>query len=298
MSRVGTPLAAVVLLAAAAAAQDAPGPPPVLSIAREEIKPGQMGPHEKQAARFLAVQGKANAKAFRIGLVPVSGDDNQVVYLEGHPSFAEMEAGQNEFEAAVAASPALSAEMSQIEAGGAAMHASQKRMLAVLRSDLSFRPHRMDEVAKARYVTISRTQVRPGRGPDYVDWIKQLNGAREKANADWVRTVVYQVVSGAPAGTYLTFTANRSLAEWDEATAKLEERAKLIEAALGGDEVVKQRRLALADIVAETVPSLYAMHPGISRPAEQFAAWDQAFWKPQPAAASAKQLAVKKEPKN
>ena len=69
----------------------------------------------------------------------------------------------------------------------------------------------------------------PGRGN-----IPRTPG-REKANADWIHTAVYQVITGAPVGTFVTFTLNRSLAEWDELTAKMQERNKAIDAALGGD---------------------------------------------------------------
>jgi hypothetical protein len=293
--------AALLLLVAATipvglVAEEAPGPPSVLVINREEIKPGKMEPHEKVAARFVAVLNKANAHSFRLGLVPVSGDDNQVVYLEGYQSFAELEASRNQLEAAAATNAAIKAELDQIAALGD-QHASQKTGIAVLRKDLSYQPKGMDAVAQSRYMSISRTSVKPGRIPDYVDWVKELNAARDKAKADWVHTAVYQVISGAPVGTFLTFTLTRSLTEWDEFGARMDERNKAIDAALGGDEVVKRRRQQISEIVAETVPTLYAMKPSISRPTEQFVAYDPGFWKPQPAAAGAK-LATKKEPKN
>ncbi len=51
-----------------------------------------MGPHAKVAASFAALAAKANAPNYRIGLTPISGDDNAVLYLEAHPSFAALEA--------------------------------------------------------------------------------------------------------------------------------------------------------------------------------------------------------------
>jgi hypothetical protein len=300
MRRVTLPFVAVLAaIGGAAAAQEAatpPGPPPVLLINKEEIKPGRMGPHEKNAAKFVAIENKVNADNFRLGLTPVSGDNNVVLYLEGYPSFEEMEKVQQKFEAAVDASASLQAELDQNTAQGADMHASQKTALAVYRSDLSFRPVRMDEVAKARYFGVTTTRLNIGQTPDYEAFTKALNAARDKANAEWVHTAVYQVVSGAPAATFVTFTVYRSLKEWDENTAKMLERNKAVDEALGGEEVVKGRRKQAREMIAEVSSALYAMSPSISRPAPQFMAYDPGFWKPK-AAAATKALATKKEAK-
>ena len=290
-------VAVLAALGGAAVAQEtaAPsGPPPVLIINKEEIKPGRMGPHEKNAARFVAIENKANADSYRLGLTPVSGDDNVVLYLEGYGSFEEMEKARQKFEATLAANASLQAEMDQMTQQGADMHATQKTALAVFRSDLSFRPVRMDDVAKARYFSVNTTRLNIGQTPAYEAYTKALNAAREKINADWVHTAVYQIVSGAPAGTFVTFTLFRSLKEWDEITAKMSERNKAIDEALGGEDVVKERRKQAREMMAESSSALYAMTPSISRPAPRFIAYDPDFWKPKPAT-ERKALASKKE---
>jgi hypothetical protein len=294
MRRVTAPFVAVLAaFGGLAIAQEAAGPPPVLRIAKEEIKPGQMGPHTKNAARFVAIQNKANADSFRIGLTPVSGDDNVVMYLEGYGSFADMEKAGKQFEAALAMNPSLRAELDQVTQQGADMHATQKTAIAVYRPDLSYRPHRMDAVAQSRYFGVAINHIKAGRVSDYEAWLKELNAGRDKANADWLHTAVYQVVTGAPAGTFVSFTLNRSLAEWDEFRAKMQERNKAIDAALGGEAVVKERRSRAAEIFADTSSALYAMDPAISRPSAQFIAYDADFWKPK-SAADIKALASKK----
>jgi hypothetical protein len=295
MRRVTVPfVVALAALGGAAVAEEAPGPPPVLIINKEEIKPGQMGPHEKNAARFVAIQNKANADSFRLGLTPVSGDDNVVVYLEGYASFEDMEKAQRKFGDTLAANASLQAEMDQMTQQGAGMHTSQKTSLAVYRSDLSFRPVRMDDVAKARYFGIATTRLNIGQLPNYEAYTKALNAARDKANADWVHTAVYQLVSGAPANTFVTFTLYRSLKEWDEITAKMVDRNKAIDEALGGEAVVKERRKQSGEMIAEVSSALFAMTPTISRPSPQFMAYDPGFWTPKPAA-GAKALVSKKE---
>ncbi len=297
MYRVTLPFVAVLAaLGGAAVAQEAAaplGPPPVLIINKEEITPGRMAAHEKNAARFVAIQNKANADGHRLGLTPVSGDDNVVLYLEGYGSFEEMEKARQKFDATLAANASLQAEMDQMSQQGADMHASQKTSLAVFRSDLSFRPVRMDDVAKARYFSVATTRLNIGQMPNYEAYTKALNAARDKANANWVQTAVYQLVSGAPANTFVTF---RSLKEWDEITAKMTERNKAIDDALGGEDVVKERRKQAREMIAEVSSALYALTPSISRPSTEFIAYDPDFWKPKPAA-DVKALAIKKEAK-
>jgi len=295
MRRVTLPFVAVLAaFGGLAVAQEAAGPPPVLLINKEEIKPGKMGVHEKNAAKFVSIENKANSESYRIGLVPVSGDDNVVLYLSGYGSFEEMEKAQNQFTATLASNASLQAELDQNTLQGADMHASQKTALAIYRSDLSFHPLRIDDVAKARYFGVSTTHLKIGHTPDYEAYTKALNAAREKANADWVHNAVFQVVSGAPAGTFVTFTLYRSLKEWDEITAKMQERNKAIDTALGGEDVVKERRKQAAEMIADVSSALFAMSPTISRPSPQFVAYDPDFWKPKPAA-EAKALASKKE---
>jgi len=292
-------VAVLAALSGAAVAQEAAapsGPPPVLIINKEEIKPGRMGPHEKNAARFVAIENKANADSYRLGLTPVSGDDNVVLYLEGHESFEEMEKARQKFDATLAANASLQAEMDQMTQQGADMHATQKTALAVFRSDLSFRPVRMDDVAKARYFSVNTMRLNIGQMPNYEAYTKALNAAREKVNADWVHTAVYQLVSGAPANTFVTFTLFRSLKEWDEITAKMVERNKAVDEALGGEDVAKERRKQAGEMMAESTSALYALTPSISRPSPQFMAYDPDFWKPKPAA-EVKALASKKETK-
>jgi hypothetical protein len=296
MRRVALPFVAVLAASGGAAvAQEPAGPPPVLLINKEEIKPGLMGPHARNAAKYVAIQNKANAGSHRLGLVPVSGDNNVVLYLEGYGSFAELEKAQNEFEATLTMNASLRAEMDQMTAEGGDMHATQKTSLAVYRPDLSFRPKNMEDVARSRYFGVGVSRIHTGRSSDYETWLKELNAAREKANAEGIHTAVYQVLSGASVGTFITFTMNRSLAEWDEFRAKTADRNKAIDAALGGESVVKERAKRAGEIIADTHVTLYALNPSISRPGPTFVAYDPEFWKPQASAADVKALASKKE---
>ena len=209
-------------------------------------------------------------------------------------SFAALEQSRKTFDETVAASAAFRADLDQIEKQGD-MHASQRSALYTLRADLSYRPRGPQGLAQSRFLGINTVRVKPGRVPDYVEYLKALNAAREKANID-LHTTVYQVASGAANGTLLILTAYKGLGEWDDNAAKAEERQKAIDAALGGPDVVKQRRMLVSEIITDNTNVLYALSPALSRPPDTFVAFDPGFWAPKPAA-PVKALAVKKEEK-
>jgi hypothetical protein len=280
-------------LGASASAQEPQGPPKVLVVTREAIKPGKMAPHTKVAASYVALATRANAPNYRLGLIPFSGDQNAVIYLEAHPSFAALEAAGQAFDGALASNAALKAEMDAVDRQGD-MHEAVRTTIYRYRPDLSFRPGGMEDVARARYMTIATTRVKAGRQPDYVEYVKGQNAAREKANSR-ARTAVYQNMSGAPF-TFAIFTTARSLSEWDDNLARGEENTKAMEAALGGAEAARQQRMIFADVVAESASATYAMSPEISRPLPQLVAYDPGFWGG-PRAVDTKALASKKEPR-
>jgi hypothetical protein len=284
-------LAALGSLALPALAQEPLAAPPVMRITVEDIKPGSMGTHEKSVASYLALYSRAQVPLSRLGMVPVSGDQNQVVYLEGFPSFEALEATDKKLEAAFAASPAMQAELDTLDRNGGPLHSSQRTMIAVFRPDLSYRPLSASAVGKSRYFGVTTSRVKLGHAVDYESYTKQLNRARDKADVA-ESTAVYQVTSGGPILTFMTFTANRSLAELDAARAGMVARNKAVDEALGGEEVVRQRR-ELAEATFMDVRSvLYALNPRLGTPVAQIASADPDFWAPK---VTGKALAVKKE---
>lgn len=289
-------IGAALLLGSPALAQTPPGPPAVLVVTVEEIKPGSMLAHEKSVGSYFALYERAKTASPRIGLQPVSGDVNHVVYLEAHESFADIEAATRRQNEAVAANPALQAELERLDRESGPLHVSQRTMIATYRPDLSYKPLAMDSVAKARYFNMTTTILNPGKGAQYAEYMKQINTAREKAQVEGIHTAVYQVTSGSTPGTYLTFFMDRSLAEEDAFRKGAEARNKAINEALGGDAVVKQRSEQTAQIFAPSsgVSAFYSVNRALSQPAPQFAAFDPEFWAPK---SPGKALAVKKEAK-
>jgi hypothetical protein len=291
LAKVVVSLAAVASLALPVLAQEPLAAPPVMRIIVEDIKPGSMGTHEKSVASYLALFSRAQVPMSRVGMVPVSGDQNQVVYLEGFPTFEALEAADKKLETAFAASPAMQGELETLDRNAGPLHSGQRTMIAVFRPDLSYRPMSAAAVGKSRYFGVTTVRTKLGHVADYEGYVKQTNRAREKANVA-ESTAVYQVTTGASAGTFMTFTANRSLAEMDAARAGLAARNKAVDDALGGEEVVRQRRETVEASILDLRSVLYALNPKLGTPAAQIASGDPDFWTPK---VSGKALAVKKE---
>jgi hypothetical protein len=75
------------------------------------------------------------------------------------------------------ASPALRAEAEKLEKAGAAVHTAQKAIWTTYQDELSFRPPGPNDIGKARFMEVVVTRVKPGRIPDYVEFLKAASGA-------------------------------------------------------------------------------------------------------------------------
>lgn len=280
MRRIQTVLGLVLLCSPVAFAQEPSAPPPgMLVVTREQFKPGNMATHNKHIPAFYALFEKAKVGAARLGLLPVSGDQNHLLYFEGYPSAADMEATAKKMDDVMGGSPALQAEMDALTAKNASLHESQTVMHALFRGDLSYHPNTREQTGRARYFNVTVLRVNVGRGTDWADYTKQTNAAREKAGLD-EHTAVYQVLSGAPAGTFLILGTWRSMSEADDGVKGNAARNQKLTAALGGESVVAARRKMTSELVAQAVTTLYAIDRATSRPRPEFVAADPDFWKP------------------
>ena len=270
-------------LAAAVGAQspDHSGPPPVLTITREEIKPGHMAAHEKLNAAFISAVSKTASESRWLGLVPVSGDENTTLFLSAFGNFAQAEA-QRKADEDLFTNTAFKTEMEALDKQAGDVHAAQRTTFARYRPDLSFHPATMEEVAQSRYFGITTVRVKYNRMPDYIEYMKAVNAAREKAGLP-IKLAAYQVTSGGQAGTLVYFRPLKSLKTWDDDYAAMAGTEKAMTDAFGGEEAARKVRLQGADLVVVADNAVYAMNPKISRPSAEFAKYDVAFWAPKAA---------------
>ena len=260
------------------------GPPKGLLIIREEIKPGMMGAHGRHSAEFAAIFNQLQTPNYRIALVPVAGNENEVIYITGVDSLAQLESiTQTTDKRLGAANGAMRVKLDALDKEAPGMHTSMRDMWAMYRPELSFNPG--VDIRKMRYFMITTTRIRPGFDATYVEYVqKVINVARQKAKADNLHVAVFQVMAGAPTGTYMIFRPLKSLAELDD------QIAPRVRAAMTDDQK-KDADKAVRDAVMSSETSAYAFAPNMSYVQKEFAAADPDFWTPKP------QMATKPKPR-
>jgi hypothetical protein len=258
-----------------AQAQPPKGPPKVLYIVREDIKPGLMEAHSKHSASFANIFRLLDTPNYRIALVPVAGSENEVVYLTGADSFAEVEKTLNDTDKKMSgAAGSTRAELDRLNKEAPLLHAAMRDMLTVYRPELSFNPN--VDIRTMRYFQITTTRVRPGHEAQYVDYVQKIiNIARQKAKIDNLHIATYQVISGTAGGTYLLFRPMKSLGELDDPIA-MRVRASM------SDDTKKDADKAVSDAVMSNDISTYWMTPAMSYVEKDFAAGDPGFWNAKP----------------
>jgi hypothetical protein len=269
---IATLLATLLAAPVAAPAQEMSGPPKVLLFEWETLKPGTGAVHEKVAAGFAALAEKTKSPGYWIGASAMSGDENGALFLGGFPSFAAVQKWR-EMDEAAAGSASVRAEVEKLEKAGAGTHLSQRAVYATYQEDVSFHPPGPADMGKARFVEVTVTRIKPGRIPDYWEFLKTGNQAREKAGFPG-KAAVFLSQSGAPTGTVIIVRPLASLAELDAYFMKP------FIAALGGEEGWKKLRGAYAEIAEESTRNVYALNPKLSRPHPAIVAADKGFWTP------------------
>ena len=255
-------------------AQERPlGPPPALLIVREDIKPGQMAAHGKHSASYATIFDKLQTNSYRIAMVPVAGNENEVLYITALGTFAQMEQMQKDTDKKMgSATGATRTELDRLERQAPDLHAGMRDLFAIYRSEMSYDPD--IDIAKMRYVAVTTVRVRPGMDDAYIDSIKNLiNVARQKAKAE-LHIAAFQVIAGAPAAagaTYMFFRPMISLSDYD---LKIGGRVR---SAMSDEEKKKADKTA-GEVILNTETSVYAFVPQMSYVPKEMIARDAAFW--------------------
>lgn len=252
-------------------AQDGTKPAPVIEILRESIKQGKTAAHEKVEADYAAAFRKANFPGHYVALAAMSGT-GEVWFIEPMPSFAVTE----EYDKASEKEPLKSA-LAMMESRDGDLRATSRAIWAVYRPDLSYHPEKFN-AAKTRYVMAGALRVRLGHEEEFMAGSKTYFGGFEKANIDMCE-LAYQVVAGAPAGTYLFFNMMDSIKALDGEP----ERMKAMQQAMGADNFSRLMKGA-GDVFVSIEDTLLQVKPGMSYPAQDMVTADPDFWKPKPMA--------------
>ncbi len=280
---------ALLVPALAPAQKDNQGPPKVLTIFREQVKVGKASAHEKfEQDGFVRAFAKANWPEHYLAMTSMSGP-SEAWFINGYDSFAAAEKDTQ----AMDKDPAMQGAMAKLAEQDSDYVHGTNAIMAAYREDLSYNPG--TTIADMRYFGVLTFHVKPGHTEEFKQVMKMVKEGHEKAKLD-EHFAMFEVVAGAPGGTYLLFHPMKSLAEMDA----YESIHKPYRDALGEEALKKLAELQSASI-AKTETTLFAFSPRMSYVSKEWAAANTDFWFPKarvaankPAAAPEKK-AVKKE---
>lgn len=267
-------LAAPLLLAQSPAPADEPGTPKVLYIEKELIKPGRKSAHGELIGKYMKVFGKAKVETNVLTLDPLTGDENEQMFVFPFPSWGALEEFLGKWGTTAAAYPA---EFAAIEKDAGEIHARQRAMVAVLQPELSFHPLGAG-VAKMRYFFVSTVRVKAGYVAQWREDTKWSNSVWEESGSKrhWA---YFAIASGGEFRTFLRFESVASLAEVDAWADK----ARAMKEALD-----PESRKRWDEMGRQTEPeggsALYAFVPSLSSVPKAWSDLDPDFWTPKPAA--------------
>jgi hypothetical protein len=248
------------------------GPPKVLVVDREYLKPGKGGAlHERSESAFIQAFADAKASSPYIALDSLSGPSRSL-FLYGYDSFADWEKET----AATRSKQALSAKLDQAAQQDGDLLSSYDRMAMTLRPDLSLN---QGHVEGARYFEVTTFVVKPGQAHAFTELAKMYVETYRKV-APETHWDTFEIMYGNPSATivggdvFVVFNTMKSLGETDTSMRNSDKFA----ADLGASGMQKVSELTASTIEA-TSTSLFAINPRMSNPRSEWVKKEPDFWK-------------------
>jgi hypothetical protein len=249
-----------VLPALAICAAWAQGPTDPLPILELVEKPGY-------AANAAKPYADAHAAVNVLGLTAVTGVP-ETWFLELHPSFASLEALDQALNAIGAPRAAAAADGGQDD-----ILAPARTLIATYQQQWSYRPDQaMRQFALARYIQVTIYRIRNASESAFDKMVNLRRGNLESLNLDRP-DIAYEVVSGAPAGTYIFLSPVLSLRSLDEGVPNTPTYAL----GLASERAKVMTNTPASDISREHL--LFRMEPRLSYVSDDFAAPNPEFWR-------------------
>lgn len=252
-------------IAAAQESKSALPPPKVLVVFVEQLKPGKSGSlHEKTESAFQKALGDAKSTNYYLAMNAISGPP-RALFLYRYESFAEIE----KVHQAEHAQSALGTALDAADQADGELLTTEAYNAFTYREELS-NPVPAD-MAKMRYMDITRITVRPGHRAEFDDYMKLNKAAVTKVVPD-ARWTTYESQYGwENGGVYIIIRPLRSLEEVD---TRLANGPKVREAT--GDNAKKLGEMA-ASCIESSQRNLYIFDPQMSYLPPDWAKSDP-FW--------------------
>jgi hypothetical protein len=251
-------------------------PAQVIWVFKEDVKPARGSLHQAVEQGYTQHWAKSGVRPY-LALDSISGNASETMFVSSYPTW---QAFEDDFKTYGKASSGP--EYAALAKQEAELVSGVRAMVATYREDLSYRGDRLvQQLPQARYVMVRTIRVKPGHEESFSDVQHEVikTHAEAKMDEEWV---IYEVVAGAPAGTYLFFQPVKSLQD----QAAIDDMHKTYLAGLSADFKARRRQVAENDIAFEQ-RDLYAFNPNASHVSTQFAAASPEFWTPKTAVAKA-----------
>jgi len=268
----------LVAVASSALAQGIPTTQPTfLHIFREQVKPGRSVDHAKWEAGWPAAFEKANSKYNYVALASVTGPAEvwYVTTLASQAAYGEMLASEK-------TDAVLSAELDRLHKGDGEFLNEGSAIQAVSKPALSH--GEFPDIGKMRFWEITTYRVKPGYGEAFEGAVKAYMSAVKRAAAPSTRWRTYEVVAGAPGGTYLIFSSVASFADFDKEAAE----GEAIWNGRSEEEGTVIKKFFTEGLMS-SMTNRYRLDPVQSFVPKEVRASDPAFWSPGQAMRTAQQ---------
>jgi hypothetical protein len=251
----------------ARAQQTADPPPDILQIYVDAVKPGKMPEYSRIENEAAALCARASTWPY-MAMESKSGPQ-EVWFLSGFDSYAAMESSDQPF----LRNSALSADLNRLMEGKTNLVSDPHTIFLRYRGDLS--RNRGLVPPQTRFFIVSVVKIHRGHEQEYEQSQLLLRSARERAGTVDNRAV-YQVLSGIPDDTYITFQPHRSFRSAGSTLDSLLDYDDLDDGVRG-----RLRELQAASIVS-TETFIFSINPSISNHEGEWIADDPEFWKASP----------------
>jgi hypothetical protein len=248
------------------------GPPKVLVIDREYLKPGKNGAmHDRTESAIVKAFTDAKAPYYYFALDSLSGPSRSL-FMFSYDSFAAWQKEMSE----IRSNPALASKLDRAAQEDGDLLSLYESAAAVLRPDLSLNK---GSINGTRFFELTVFVVKPGYEHDFEELAKIYVDTWRKIDPE-THWDTFEVMYGNPAPTiaggdiFIVATTLKSLAETDKSLANDEKFAST-----AGDDTMKKIRELTAASVASANTNLFAINPRMSNPRPEWVKNEPGFWK-------------------
>ena len=241
--------------------------PQLLTIIREQVKPGRGAEHQRIEAGWPAAFAKAKSPVYYLAMTSLTGANEAWFVVP----FASNAAAADEMKLE-SSDTTLAAELGRLGRADAEVITDSRTIQAVARPELSH--GNFPDLAKMRFWQITIFRVRPGDDADFVAAAKAYGAATDRS-ASGANYRIYQVTAGMPEPTYLIFESVGAYADFDALTAGGQ---KTMQSFTPDEQTAMQKFTTDAMINSES--NRFVLNPTMSYVSAETRATDVAFWTP------------------